>query len=171
MIIPLLPAVFSAWLKEVANWCMLVITSQSAEKESVFMSNRKLIRPSMKEVRESSGLPKSTPLNPSTKSMNTSLPLIQTGPSRRKQIPSEQTNSEIYYYTKQMGAKTPMVIILQDGEQIRGVIEWYDRSALKVNRHREPNLLILKHNIKYMYKQEEENRSHRRRKRTFPSDD
>jgi len=40
-----------------------------------------------------------------------------------------------------------------------------------VNRHREPNLLILKHNIKYMYKQEEESRSHRRRKRSYSSEE
>jgi len=134
------------------------------------MSNRKLIRPSIKEVRDSSGRQKSNPLPSTPKSMAANTPIIQGGP-RRKQIPNEQTNSEVYYYTKQMSSKTPMVIILQDGEQIRGVIEWYDRNALKVNRHREPNLLILKHNIKYMYKQEEESRSHRRRKRSYSSEE
>jgi len=41
---------------------------------------------------------------------------------------------------------------LQDGEEIEGTIEWYDRSALKVNRKSAPNVLLLKHNIKYMYK-------------------
>ena len=44
---------------------------------------------------------------------------------------------------------------LQDGEEIEGTIEWYDRSALKVNRKSAPNLLVLKHNVKYMYKAEE----------------
>ncbi|PIE03701.1 MAG: hypothetical protein CSA81_01010 [Acidobacteria bacterium] len=117
------------------------------------------------------GRQKSPSTSSQSKNMSSNTSLTQSGVARRKQIPSEQTNSEIYYYTKQMGAKTPMVIVLRDGEQIRGIIEWYDRNALKVNRNREPNLLILKHNIKYMYKQEEENRSHRRRKRNYQSDD
>jgi sRNA-binding regulator protein Hfq len=48
-----------------------------------------------------------------------------------------------------------MVIVLLDGEEIIGTIEWYDRSALKVNRKGEPNILLLKHNIKYMFKAED----------------
>jgi sRNA-binding regulator protein Hfq len=51
-----------------------------------------------------------------------------------------------------MQSKTQMTIVLKDGEVIKGVIEWYDKSCLKVNRDGEPNLLIFKSNIKYMYK-------------------
>jgi sRNA-binding regulator protein Hfq len=32
------------------------------------------------------------------------------------------------------------------------VIEWYDKCALKFNREGAPNLMLYKHNIKYMYK-------------------
>ena len=49
-----------------------------------------------------------------------------------------------------------MVILLKDGEEIRGVIEWYDKTALKVHRAAEPNILLLKDNIKYMYKENED---------------
>lgn len=73
-----------------------------------------------------------------------------------KAAPPEQTNAENFYYLKQMSAKTPMVIVLTDGEKVRGWIEWYDRTSLKVNREGAPNLLIQKHCIKYLYKQEEE---------------
>ncbi len=73
----------------------------------------------------------------------------------RKKVPPIETNAEIFYYKKQMDAHTLMVIVLQDGEEIEGTIEWYDRSALKVNRRGEPNLMILKHNIKYMFKADE----------------
>ena len=73
----------------------------------------------------------------------------------RKRIPPAETNAEIFYYKKQMDAHTPMVIVLQDGEEIEGTIEWYDRRALKVNRKSAPNILLLKHNIKYMYKAED----------------
>jgi sRNA-binding regulator protein Hfq len=69
--------------------------------------------------------------------------------------PPETTHAENFYYTKQMNAKTPMVIILSDGEEIRGWIEWYDKSCLKVNRDGAPNLLIQKHWIKYLFKQDE----------------
>ena len=69
--------------------------------------------------------------------------------------PPESTNAENFYYLKQMAAKTPMVVVLQDGEEIRGWIEWYDRNCLKVNRDGAPNLLIQKHCIKYVYKQDE----------------
>jgi sRNA-binding regulator protein Hfq len=72
-----------------------------------------------------------------------------------KQAPPEATNAESFYYVKQMNSKTPMVIVMNDGEEIRGWIEWYDRNALKVNREGAPNLLIQKHAIKYLFKEEE----------------
>lgn len=130
--------------------------------------HRKLIRPSMKEIREDSG----RPLDISSREITATAGRDTSGAAgtRRKQIPAEQTNAESFYYLKQMQTKTPMVIILQDGEQIRGIIEWYDRHTLKVNRHKEPNLMIMKHCIKYMYKQEDEVKQGRRRKRTLDSD-
>lgn len=73
----------------------------------------------------------------------------------RKRVPPSETNAEIFYYKKQMDAHTLMVMVLLDGEEIEGTIEWYDRAALKVNRKGEPNILLLKHNIKYMYKAED----------------
>lgn len=69
--------------------------------------------------------------------------------------PPETTNAENFYYLKQMNSKTPMVIVMNDGEQIRGCIEWYDRTCLKVNREGAPNLLIQKHWIKYLFKEDE----------------
>ena len=51
-----------------------------------------------------------------------------------------------------------MVIVLTDGEQIHGCIEWYDRTCIKVNRNGAPNLMIYKPSIKYMYKEGENSR-------------
>ena len=44
-----------------------------------------------------------------------------------------------------------MTVILGDGEELRGTIEWYDRVAIKLRsgRHR---VLIYKAAIKYLYK-------------------
>jgi host factor-I protein len=98
-------------------------------------SNRKLIRPSLTEMKE----PKEQPVR-------------KTQP--KKPIPPDQTNAENFYYIKQMQSKTPMVIVLKDGETLNGFIEWYDKASLKVNREEGPNLLVYKANIKYMYKRE-----------------
>jgi len=49
-----------------------------------------------------------------------------------------------------------MVIVLTDGEVLHGIIEWYDKGSLKVNRDGDPNLLIYKASIKYMYKDEDD---------------
>jgi host factor-I protein len=55
-----------------------------------------------------------------------------------------------------MDAHTPMVIVLTDNEQIHGTIEWYDKNSIKLHRVDGPNLLVLKHNIKYMYKDQDD---------------
>ncbi len=100
------------------------------------MSNRKLFRPSLTDIREQ--LPN------------------KYASAQKKKVPPEETSAEQYYYLKQMAARTPMVVILTDGEEIRGVIEWYDKTCIKVNRDDDPNLLLPKHSIKYLYKEEEE---------------
>ena len=81
--------------------------------------------------------------------------------AQKKRVPPEQTNAEQSYYLKQMTARTPMVVKLVDGEEIQGVIEWYDKGCIKVNRDDGPNLLIPKHSIKYLFKQDERRRKHR----------
>jgi host factor-I protein len=73
----------------------------------------------------------------------------------KKTAPSEQTNAENFYYQKQMQTKTPMVVVLRDGEEVRGYIEWYDKSCIKLNRAGAPNLMIYKPAIKYMFKEGE----------------
>jgi len=73
----------------------------------------------------------------------------------RKKIPPSETSAEIFYYKKQMDQHTLMVIVLMDGEEVEGTIEWYDRAALKINRKGAPNIMLLKHNIKYMFKAED----------------
>lgn len=70
----------------------------------------------------------------------------------KKAPPPEQTHAENFYYQKQMQAKTPMVIVMQDGESVNGIIEWYDRCCLKIVRNGGPNMIIYKQAIRYMYK-------------------
>ncbi len=109
------------------------------------MSDRKLIRPSMTEMMDR------FPTRGTT--------------GRRKQVPAEQTNAESFYYLKQMQGRTIMVVLLTDGTELTGWIEWYDKSCIKLNRTSAPNLLIFKHSIKFMFKEEE---LHQRRRRRPP---
>jgi sRNA-binding regulator protein Hfq len=113
------------------------------ERNSVESANRKLIRPSFNEFKE-----KSTEFKEKGEAP-------RKAPPQKRPVPPDQTNAENFYYVKQMQSKTPMVIMLRDGEVLKGVIEWYDRSCLKLNRTGDPNLLLYKSNIKYMYKDEE----------------
>lgn len=113
----------------------ILVTPTVAKKNDaeVMTVNRRLIRPNLTEIKDQMGAK----------------------PARRRPVPPEQTNAEAFYYVKQMNNKTPMVVVLSDGEEIRGVIEWYDRNCLKVNRTDKPNLLVMKHTVKYMYKENE----------------
>ena len=56
-----------------------------------------------------------------------------------------------------MQARTPVVVVLTDGELIRGTVEWYDRDCIKITRSGVPNLLLYKSAIKYIYKDESAN--------------
>jgi sRNA-binding regulator protein Hfq len=58
--------------------------------------------------------------------------------------------AELFYLQKQIHAQTPMVILLEDGERVEGVIEWYDRNSIKVRGR--ARTLVYKSAIKYMYK-------------------
>jgi hypothetical protein len=89
-------------------------------------------------------------------------PQPQNNQQRKRQPPPSETHAEIYYYKKQIDAHTPMVLVLEDGEEIEGTIEWYDRGALKINRRSGPNLLVLKRHIKYIFKAEERESSGQR---------
>jgi host factor-I protein len=79
----------------------------------------------------------------------------RTAAPAKKTAPTEQTNAENFYYQKQMQTKTPMVVVLRDGEEVRGIIEWYDKTCIKLNRNGAPNLMIYKPAIKYMFKEGE----------------
>jgi len=97
------------------------------------MANRRLIRPNLADFKGK----------------------LAAKPARAKPVPPEQTSAEAFYYMKQMTARTPMVVVMTDGEVLHGVIEWYDKDCVKINRTEGPNLLVPKHSIKYMYKEGE----------------
>ena len=121
-------------------------------------ANRKLIRPSLSRTEPRAGEPRTVENGEMRERRE--RPAGGPRPDRngtngKKSLPPEQTHAENFYYQKQMQSKTPMVLVLQDGEEIHGVIEWYDKYCLKLNRTGAANLLIYKPSIKYMYKESE----------------
>jgi len=109
-------------------------------------ANRRLIRPSLN---------RSENHRPDNGDRRERSERTERAANGKKTAPPEQTHAENFYYQKQMQSKTPMVVVLQDDEEIHGVIEWYDKYCLKLNRTGAPNLLVYKPSIKYMYKESE----------------
>ncbi len=64
--------------------------------------------------------------------------------------PDEASHAEAFYFQKQVQMQTLMTFVLEDGEQIEGYIEWYDRHVIKVRNG--SRTLIYKSSIKYLYK-------------------
>ncbi|MCU1309176.1 MAG: hypothetical protein JWO20_301 [Candidatus Angelobacter sp.] len=74
----------------------------------------------------------------------------------RKSAPTDQTHAEMFYFQKQIQAKTPMTLMLTNGETLVGTIEWYDKNCVKLSRNGRSGLLIYKPAIRYIYKSSEE---------------
>lgn len=113
--------------------------------------NRKLIRPSLNREQARAAEPtaerRERPVRPAER--NPGIPA-------KKPAPPEQTHAENFYYQKQIQSKTPMVVVTREGEELHGVIEWYDKNCIKLNRTAgESNLLIYKSSIRYMFKEGE----------------
>jgi len=139
------------------------IADQAADQEG--FANRKLIRPSLNrnDHGHNNHGHNHAPNHSNHVSNHGSNHVSNHGASERrgsgaagkKVAPTEQTNAENFYYQKQMQTKTPMVVVLRDGEEVHGVIEWYDKACIKLNRNGAPNLMIYKPAIKYMFKEGE----------------
>lgn len=71
----------------------------------------------------------------------------------RRAPPPESTGAEAAYLAKNKDTRTIMIVHLTDGEVVRGVIEYYDRDMVKINRVAGPNLFIRKSNIRYMHEE------------------
>jgi sRNA-binding regulator protein Hfq len=116
-------------------------TIQHESPDTALNGNRKLIRPRL-------------PLT-SVKTTRTN------GNSTHRKAPSnisegtpqpEPSHAEVFYFQKQVQAQTPMVIVLDDGEKLEGVIEWFDKDALKLRLTNLQRTLVYKTAIKFIHK-------------------
>ncbi|MCC6539083.1 MAG: RNA chaperone Hfq [Bryobacterales bacterium] len=128
-----------------------------------------MIRPPLKEMQEKLEASKRTPPpKPSLKppvaaaaAAAASAPVASAPPAAKPPssggppaTPPESTNAENFYFAKQIQMKTPMMVILRDGEELSGSVEWYDKYAFRLARPSAPAVMIYKHNVKFMYKAE-----------------
>ena len=125
---------------------------QSADQES--FANRKLIRPTLNRADHAHNNHGHNHVPPERRDRDRD----RSAAPAKKVAPTEQTNAENFYYQKQMQTKTPMVVVLRDGEEVHGYIEWYDKHCIKLNRTGAANLMIYKPSIKYLYKEGENSR-------------
>jgi len=65
--------------------------------------------------------------------------------------PLEQTFEEVKYLKHLIDQRLPICVKLSDGEEVRGIIEYYDQRFIRITRDGAPNLFIFKHDIKYLY--------------------
>ncbi len=144
------------------RWCDLkdavdsIPAEQSADQES--FANRKLIRPILNRTEHNHNSHAHNHLPAERRDRDRDRDRDRSAAPAKKTTPTEQTNAENFYYQKQMQSKTPMVIVLRDGEEVHGYIEWYDKNCIKLNRSGAANLMIYKPAIKYMFKEGENER-------------
>jgi sRNA-binding regulator protein Hfq len=62
----------------------------------------------------------------------------------------EQTFEEAKYLKQLIESATPVRVKMEDGEEVVGIIEYYDVSFIRLTRHGQPNLFIFKQDIKYL---------------------
>ncbi len=112
--------------------------NERREDQESFGGARKLIRPLLSAVAR-----RRAPIQAPD-------PLTHAMVSETHGVPAS-SHAEAFYFQKQIQQQTEMTVVLEDGEEVHGVVEWYDRCAIKLRsgRHR---VLVYKSAIKYLYK-------------------
>lgn len=107
-------------------------------EDNTFNGTRKLVRPQLPLVeRRRDPVHSEDPLTHATISDAHGTP--------------ESSHAEAFYFQKQMQQQTEMTVVLEDGEKLEGIIQWYDRCTVKLRSGR-TRILIYKAAIKYLYK-------------------
>jgi host factor-I protein len=72
---------------------------------------------------------------------------------QRRLPPPDNTGQEAGYLAVLREQRTPVVVEMLDGKEFRGVVEYYDRDMIKINRPGEsgPNVFIRKKHVRCLY--------------------
>ena len=125
---------------------LVVATPARHVPESEFSGQRRLVRPSL-SMQAAAGRQTAVYGHGPTLTART----VPANGSRE-----DSSHAEVFYFQKQIQAQTRMVVVLENNEHFEGVIEWYDRYAIKlrnVGRGTGRNrMLLYKDSIRYIYK-------------------
>jgi sRNA-binding regulator protein Hfq len=112
----------------------------SKKEDNSFNGTRKLIRPHL------------PPTDRRREAVRTEDPLTHANIETHSVL--ESSHAETFYFQKQMQQQTEMTVVLEDGEELRGIIQWYDKCVVKllVGRNR---VMVYKQVIKYLFKTSE----------------
>jgi len=111
-------------------------SSARPQDANTFNGTRKLVRPRL-PARERRHDPHGE--DPLTHALQDSVPNV------------ESSHAEAFYFQKQIQQQTDMTVVLDDGDQLHGLLEWYDRCVIKMRVGRQ-RVLIYKACIKYLFK-------------------
>jgi RNA chaperone Hfq len=117
-------------------------TQKERQEASAFNGTRKLVRPHLPvqdRRRASDPLHAEDPL---------------THAMAEPHAVAEASHAEAFYFQKQMQMQTEMMLVLDNGEELRGIIEWYDKCVVKLRVGRQ-RVLVYKSGIKYLFKASE----------------
>ena len=116
-------------------------TASSRANDLAFNGTRKLIRPQLPQAdrRRDTGMHSEDPLTHAMTEAHAS---------------TESSHAEAFYFQKQIQQHTEMTFVLDDGEEIHGVIEWYDKCVIKIRAGRR-RVLVYKAALKYLFKSSE----------------
>ena len=122
-------------------------TAPPEAAEITLAGPRKLVRP---KLPEGAGTRRET-----MRSVSSATTHSSNGSMAHPQHAAATSHAETLYLQKQVQLQTAMVVVLEDGEQLEGVIEWYDRQTIKMWLTNRQRVLVYKTAIKYMHKASE----------------
>jgi sRNA-binding regulator protein Hfq len=75
-------------------------------------------------------------------------------PPAPKPVNYEETGMEAAYLKALVDAETPVVVVLSSGEELRGIVRYYDRDVFSLGpADGSPKLFLRKESIRYLYEE------------------
>ncbi len=135
--------------KPIERTAIVVAVPAGAQPENDFSGQRRLIRPNLAL--------RSAPPRQTTIFGHGPALTARTMPDGTVE---DSSHAEVFYFQKQIQAQTRMIVMLENGDELEGVIEWYDRFAIKLRNVGRGGLqngartrvLVYKDSIRYIYK-------------------
>jgi host factor-I protein len=87
--------------------------------------------------------------------LNSGPNMASKGAHTAKSKAPDTTYQEVLYLRHLIDEKIPVRMKMTDGEEVAGLIEFFDVGFLRLTRPGEANLFVYKHDIKYLYEEGE----------------